>query len=185
MDKEHHGWYDYPLALYAWDQNETAKETYTNMLKERIEYFKNNPNELIKFYMNKITSMWTENTYESLWNNETFNSGNEITDDELRKDEIQINSQNIFTLFQKAVIVNIFLFATIILIQNRKNLENEVILLVLVFIGGFLFHVIWEAKSRYVIPYIIVLIPILSIELKEINIKNILFKRNTLKEENK
>ena len=65
------------------------------------------------------------------------------------------------------------------LIQNRKNLSNELILLVTIFIGGFLFHVMWEAKSRYIIPYIIVLIPVATICINKIQFK---FKR---KEENK
>ena len=33
-------------------------------------------------------------------------------------------------------------------------------LLCLIFLGGFLFHILWEAKSRYILPYIIILIPV-------------------------
>ena len=39
-------------------------------------------------------------------------------------------------------------------------MNKEYILLDLVFLGGFLFHIMWETKSRYIIPYIIILIPI-------------------------
>ena len=51
------------------------------------------------------------------------------------------------------------------MIKYRKNLSNDILLLVICFIGGFLFHTIWEAKSRYIIPYIIVLMPITAIAL--------------------
>lgn len=55
----------------------------------------------------------------------------------------------------------------IVLLQRRKNLSLEIIFLITIFIGGFAFHLLWEAKSRYIIPYIIVLIPIASIKIKE------------------
>ena len=32
-----------------------------------------------------------------------------------------------------------------------------------IFIGGALFHTIWEMKSRYTLPYVIMLIPISAI----------------------
>lgn len=49
-------------------------------------------------------------------------------------------------------------------------MSNENILLITIFLGGFFFHILWEAKSRYIIPYFLILIPIASIKLN----KNIL-----------
>ena len=57
------------------------------------------------------------------------------------------------------------------MIKNRKDISNEILLLVTVFIGGFLFHTICEAKSRYIIPYIVVLIPIVSLTTENYLIK--------------
>jgi len=64
----------------------------------------------------------------------------------------------------------------IALIQNRKNISLELIFLVTIFIGGFSFHILWEAKSRYIIPYILVLIPIASISIDQMKIKEIMQK---------
>mgnify|MGYP003375389639 FL=1 len=59
------------------------------------------------------------------------------------------------------------------LIRYRKNLSLEVILLLTIFVGGFTFHLLWEAKSRYIIPYIVVLIPLASLYMpKREKIKN-------------
>ena len=49
------------------------------------------------------------------------------------------------------------------MIKYRNNLTNEMILLIIVFVGGFLFHILWEAKSRYIISYILILIPFASV----------------------
>ena len=64
--------------------------------------------------------------------------------------------------YEKILIMFIF-FAVLIFILSNKEITNNQILLIIIFIGGFLFHFLWEAKSRYIIPYIIILIPIASI----------------------
>ena len=49
--------------------------------------------------------------------------------------------------------------------KKTKNtgISTEFSNLITIFIGGFAFHILWEAKSRYIIPYILVLIPISTI----------------------
>ena len=76
------------------------------------------------------------------------------------------------------IILIIIYPSVLIFLLRNKDLTNEQILLILIFIGGFAFHLFWEGKSRYVLPYVIILIPIASIGIKE-NIqwiKNILNK---------
>ena len=41
--------------------------------------------------------------------------------------------------------------------QNTEHIWKNIILVVL--IGGFLFSLLWESKSRYVMPYVVILIP--------------------------
>ena len=64
----------------------------------------------------------------------------------------------LLTFYQKVLLILSCVCAIIVLIQNRKNLTPEIIYLLLIFMGGFAFHILWEAKSRYIIPYIVVLI---------------------------
>ena len=59
----------------------------------------------------------------------------------------------------------------IVLIQNRKNISLDVLFLITIFIGGFTFHLLWEAKSRYILPYVLVLIPIASIPIQQFRAK--------------
>ena len=49
-----------------------------------------------------------------------------------------------------------------------KNMSNEAILLITIFLGGFFFHILWEAKSRYIIPYFAILIPLASIKIDKL-----------------
>lgn len=66
---------------------------------------------------------------------------------------------------QKGMIILLFTYTLLLLIIRRKEISNEELLLLITFLGGFFFHNLWEAKSRYIIPYIIALIPLISVEI--------------------
>ncbi len=141
------------------------------MIKSRIKYFQENPKEMAEFYFRKTRSMWAEPSYGGLFYNQNF---------QYKEEDRNVKYSTGYHMvqhYQRALIFIIVGGTLLTLIKNRKNLSNEVILLITIFIGGFLFHTMWEAKSRYVFPYIMVLIPVAIIEL---DIKKTLkkFKRN-------
>ena len=93
----------------------------------------------------KIASMWTENTYASVREN-------------LNMDDIELSNKisnltGVISVYQKALLVLTATISLMVLIKTRKNLSLEVLFLITIFIGGFMFHILWEAKSRYIIPY--------------------------------
>ena len=150
------GWYSESIGEYALKNPEKASIEYKEKIKERLEYFKENPKYTIKFYAKKIISMWCENTYGS------------IRDNMEGTDKIDMTKFiEPLTFYQKAMLIFMFTYIIFVLVQNRKNISLDVILLLLAFLGGFFFHIMWEAKSRYIIPYIVVLIPILSMKIEK------------------
>ena len=58
------------------------------------------------------------------------------------------------------------------LLQNRKNVSLEVLLLITIFIGGFMFHTLWEGKSRYIIPYVVAIMPVAAISIKDVILRD-------------
>lgn len=162
------GWYsDY--GTWAWDDIEASKGQYEDAIKERISYFVQHPKYFVKFYGGKIASMWTENTYAGIWYNESYNfksiDNNEEINDEKAFiiDEMVKQKTEKLLIYQKAIVLIIFGSSILVMIKYRNNLTNEMILLIIVFVGGFLFHILWEAKSRYIISYILILIPFASV----------------------
>jgi len=154
------GWYSESIGEYALKNPEKASIEYKTRIKDRLKYFKENPKYTIKFYGRKIISMWCENTYGS------------IRDNMEGTDKIDMTKFiTPLTFYQKAMLIFMFTYIIFVLVQNRKNISLDVILLLLAFLGGFFFHIMWEAKSRYIIPYIVVLMPILSIKIKNNKIK--------------
>lgn len=145
------GWYSENRGEYALKNTEKAKEEYKDEIKNRLEYLSNNAGYTIDFYVKKIASMWAENTYSSVRSN-------------IVKENDPIEQfYGVIMFFQKAMLIMLCVCSCIVLIQKRKNLSLDIIFLITIFIGGFAFHILWEAKSRYIIPYIIVLMPIASL----------------------
>ena len=146
------GWYKEEIGEYALKNPEKAKDEYPDKIKERVTYLAENPGYTFQFYTDKIASMWAENTYTTVCSN-------------LSKENDPLeNLSRPLEFYQKAILLIITICSLIVLIQNRKNLSLEVLFLITIFIGGFAFHILWEAKSRYIIPYIIVLMPVASIK---------------------
>jgi hypothetical protein len=145
------GWYIEDRGVYALQHSEDAKNKYPEEIKNRFSYFTKNPGYAFHFYFDKTASMWTENTYSAIRNNTIGGY------DALEAFILPL------TFYQKALLILMTCCILIILAQNRKNISLEILFLITIFIGGFAFHLLWEAKSRYILPYIVVLIPLASI----------------------
>lgn len=139
------GWYNEDVAEFAFNHREQAKVLYRHKIKQRLSYFVHNPKELFKFYFIKIASTWSENTYGKARTLNFF---------------FGKNVERFVEFYQKVIFIMISSISIIFLIQNKKDISNEILLLLTIFIGGFLFHILWETKSRYILPYIVVLMPI-------------------------
>jgi len=53
----------------------------------------------------------------------------------------------------------IWLGAIFWIIFNYKNSEPYCVLFLLEFVGGFIFHIAWEVKAQYALPYVVMIIP--------------------------
>ncbi len=163
------GWYNSEIVDMSFNDLNDAKIKYKEMLKERTKYLLNNPVYTLELYIEKNCSMWAETTFGAVRYNLSGQFGrNRYKNIEL--DNFLKDTNNYVFLYQKALILIVFIFSLVVIIQKRKDLSNEVLLLLMIFIGGFLFHNIWEAKSRYIIPYIVALIPIASIEIEKVKV---------------
>ena len=100
------------------------------------------------------------------------------------KDIMDSNKYKAGEMYQKALTILIYGGSFIAILKNRKGLTNELILMIIIFIGGVLFHTIWEMKSRYTLPYVIMLIPVSTIGVQYIT-DIINFKKPMIKRLNK
>ena len=132
---------------------------------------------MFDFYSEKILSMWTETTFQSIWTNDVMFRMKIYDADVLGRTAKELyfgNTREIYQEYCKALIILIYFGAFIEILNNRKiikdgeekyNVDNrfvnmEKLYLAIIFLGGFAFHILWEAKSRYIIPYVIILFPL-------------------------
>lgn len=165
------GWY-VDKYIDEWKENghnnEVLKQRAINIIKDYL----NNPIKCFYFFRSKIASMWVETTFESIWHNTGYMDINKenITEKEMlvskNLNEFLTNNYIFFIIFGKIILIIIYTSVLIFILRN-KELTNEKILLILIFLGGFAFHFLWEGKSRYVLPYVVILIPLASIGIKE------------------
>lgn len=191
------GWYNNDVAAPGRIEKDAAKEFYEKKLKERISYMLSHKRYTIDFYIKKLVSTWNENTYTSIWNNvdlwlytrtEEENTNNPIYKNNVKVKEGLEKIEEPLAIMQKAILIYILSSLLIVIIKGLKNkkVDNEILLFALIIIGGMYFHMLWETKSRYIIPYIVLAIPVTSmIDNGRIFEKIEKIKLNFVKEENK
>lgn len=135
-------------------------------IAERLEEFAQNPAECLKFYYDKIVSQWNEVTYESFWI--STNEKNHAEEppgwvQELYTGKLHTAAEGIMNLFQLLMFAGTLCCAW----NQRKNAEFSKKILLLCILGGFLFHILWEGKSQYIISYFPLMLPCAAIGMGE------------------
>ena len=168
------GWYNEGKnveTIYS-DNNydlDLTKQESTDIIKSRIKEFINSPKNCIKFYADKILSTWCEPSFQGIWSAEPLD---EFSNTSTEYQNYLSNNKIVISIFQGKLhtlinyylsIFNILVFGTTTLstIYNikKQKFDYKNIILLLCFLGGFLFHILWETKCIYVIPFYFLLLP--------------------------
>lgn len=174
------GWYNDEIGSTVYhlmcDKNGTEKisKQCEEDFKSRVKYLLKNPKYTTKFYIKKIITMWAEPTMEFAFYNSVHLENINMQDYKLEKSIINGKIKEFIKIYQKGIMLLIFIGTLVTIIINFKQLDKNLVLFTLIFLGGFSFHILWEAKSRYIIPYFIILIPVACIGITELmeKIKN-------------
>ena len=167
------GWYNYWPAYGIVEAN-LDNELYAELSKEhiisRLEFFKDNKVEMIKFFHKKNSSAWNNPSYQSLWVQK------DIEETEFNV-SVVIGSiskvlEKYFNYIQLIVYIGVFL----LLLLYYKKLDYVKLIYIIVIIGGFIFYSFWETKAQYTLQYYLMMIPYASIGWNKIStmvIKNV------------
>jgi hypothetical protein len=154
------GWYTSLLGRLhseAGYQSDQANILAMNVIQDRINTFINDRTYTFRFFTRKIASQWNEPTFQSL---QWFQSA----DSNIIQPQFIVNLFTRTTIDYCARILNVFqvviyLGVILWLVFCDKNEFNKQSILILSFVGGFIFHTFWEGKSQYTIVYFTLLIP--------------------------
>ena len=127
-------------------------------VKERVRFFIDNPEERKAFFDEKMRSQWMDPLFES-----TKFTG--IVDEEAGPPSDFINwiyrgeGHERLSRFCSHLLAAVYFFAFLGVLGRffeKRPIVQDCPLII--FVGGFLFSIIWEAKGRYMLPYFVLLI---------------------------
>ncbi len=140
--------------------SELAGEISKTDIRERLSQMTGDPVYTAKFLGKKILTQWNAPLYQCLFFSNRYAEGKEPAPDSLVAKigneyfEIVLQFCDGLQLIVYAGTLFYFLFAV------KKDSSTLRHFLAIGVIGGFFFSIIWEAKSRYILPYYIVMFPL-------------------------
>ena len=145
---------------------EATNEISRQAIQERLTYFRQNPGYTVKFYWKKFLSQWCDGTYASRQATLATFGGRREFFVQLYEGEYSSYYIAFCNLFQNLLYLGSAAFVISALVSGRDKKRSQpyfsqlpVYLCLIGVIGGFLFHMIWEANARYILPYSLLLMP--------------------------
>ncbi|HFU4420480.1 TPA: hypothetical protein ACGO9Q_002134, partial [Streptococcus suis] len=157
-------WDGYTNFIREWNNynDEQTEQAVNRDLNERMQALKTNPKYAQQFFYNKINVTWNEPTFQSIFVGPLEAYGQSTETNSLNDLYSEGPLYNIYNKYM-AVIVSLIYLSTLIsallqLLSRTKDYNFLLLVPYIYLIGGFSFHLFWEVKSRYVFPYVYLLI---------------------------
>ena len=155
------GWYDANYTVINFRESgmdtEEANRRSLETIRERVKELQRDPDYTNRFFSEKTKSQWNEPSYQSIWTNQVrgqYGERGELA--EWICGEGEYNVKGYMNLYQQMIYVMAAI--GVLLLLKQRRLED--VLIPTVIIGGFLYHFVCEAKSQYIIPYLILMLPL-------------------------
>lgn len=156
-----YGWFDgYNYFSYVNNdynpeiQAEVSKED----IKDSLKKFESNGMWTYTFFSHKIASEWNNPTFQSLWVGQVRNSSI-LMGPVIKYVYSAEGSNKIAKYLDRLQFVILFGVLLNVVVNIKKRQEPEEMILYITFLGGFLFHLFWEAKGQYTFSYFVLLFP--------------------------
>lgn len=168
--REAGNWNGYHSDLYInsnYDEEYTAKVS-KESIKESLAYMGTHPGYTISFYFSKLLSQWGREDYMCLYSTLDFYGDRSPAAWNIYQGNAKTIFMRIISIHQNIIYFGALCFCiTAALARKKRLLQNPAqkesgefmhLTLLVTFIGGFLFSMLWEAGARYVLPYFVMLI---------------------------
>ncbi|MCD8188470.1 MAG: hypothetical protein LUD57_07740 [Ruminococcus sp.] len=150
------GWYNYGATLANFENSgydaDAASESSLKEIRKRIDDFSVDKQYRNDFFYKKFTSVWNETSYQSIWNNNVRLQYKEKTGiAEWVCNDGETATKSYMDAF--AQLIFILCFCGILYCLKHKN--TYAMIMMLITLGGMMYHLLAEAKSQYALPYFI------------------------------
>lgn len=185
------GWYN-GIAIDTYKScnlnNEVANQRAWSNIKNRLDVFGSNPGYTFDFFGKKIVSQWNEPSFESIWISEVKSHSHEVNSigNGMYNGSLGQFFELYFNIYMQIVYLLLVIGIYCLFFKRMTNIETTLLLLVI--LGGFGYHLLFEGKSQYILTYIPIMMPTAAFGLnsvlngKYIKIKEIVRKLKTVPE---
>lgn len=180
------GWSNGYILHNYWGESDFDSEASTAMavqdIRTSVDGFVENPGYAFRFYVEKFTSQWNDPTYECFAMTHINGSARGPVANSMFDGKLHTLMTWFMNQYQSLIFIGVFCWS-LFGFWRKKGLEDQVLLITI--IGGFLFHMLWEAKGRYILPYFVMMLPMAAVGLSELSVRveSLLRKRGMLKKE--
>ena len=176
--KNNPGWYNgYTFSVLknaGWDEKITSEQVMSD-LSERVQVLIDDPVYAFSFFSGKFLSQWNETSFESVWTSKLREHYREVPAFIHSVYGGSLGKVLYFGFDQ--YIQLLYTLCTLAILTGRKSKKKSSMmdysippiatgldtlnqaLLPLTILGGVFYHLLFEAKSYYAIPYLVMLIP--------------------------
>lgn len=127
-------------------------------VKDRIKVFMEYPDQCSLFFRAKMKSQWNDPLFESVKFTGTFRDVdmNEVPAIvlDIYRGEAKVTLEKICSMMMLVIYFFAMIGVAFRYFKKRPIVED---IPLIVFVGGFLFSIFWEAKARYMFPYFVLL----------------------------
>ena len=172
------GWYNgFNIDTYdaAGMNSDAANAISRAAINERIAYFREHPGYAVNFYLHKHLSQWADGTYASRQATLATYGGRSDFLKEVYEGSLASAYIEWGNAWQNVLYLGMLLFCIATVRKRRpgngsanaaanddfrfRNICLYTYAGLIAVLGGFLFHTIWEANSRYIFVYSLLLMP--------------------------
>lgn len=160
------GWYNgfnfYTFESSNLDTSITASKS-REAIQDSLSAFRKNPGYAFQFYKDKFLSQWTDGSYFCRQATLAHTDGRSRIIESLYTGSLSLSFNHYCNIYQLLIYIGALLCLLWLSSGHSRSGQQSPSLLpyigMIAVLGGFLFHMVWEANSRYILPYFLLLLP--------------------------
>lgn len=138
-------------------------------IHQQLQEYLHNPKHGLSFFLHKMMIQWNQPSYQCLGVSKTYEKMPGGMVEAIYSGSLFALFRGIFDCYQWVLYLGTFFY----MYKNKKEGVPTILWILLVTVlGGFLFSLLWEAKSRYILPYMVLLLPLAAAGYGQIFIRN-------------
>ncbi len=156
------GWYNgYNWAVYRENEYDRARTTQAcaENIKQSLHKLMHEQKYALNFVYKKFTSQWNAPTFQAMITNE-WSMRHTDNDSALAHYFVFERGRDILYGLMNIYHFLLFFCTSAHFLLNRGKWSLPKAYYILNIFGGFLFHMIWEAQSRYILGYFVLMLPL-------------------------